>query len=140
MRGYRASRAFDGDRALPGGALVLVEDQKILGVEPASAAAPDGCEVTELAGTLLPGLIDTHVHLCGDSSPRALDQIPDLSADELQNVIATAEQQHLRAGVTTVRDLGDHRWAILDRIGSRGTGSAGHGPTVIGSGPPVTSP
>ena len=159
MRGYRAPRAFDGERVLPGGALVLVEDQKIVGVEPASAAAPDGCEVTELAGTLLPGLIDTHVHLCGDSGLRALDQIPELSADELQKVIATAEQQHLRAGVTAVRDLGDHRWAVLDRIGSgivsagvgsggigsAGTGSAGVGyggirPTVVASGPPITSP
>ena len=145
MRGYRAPRAFDGERVLPGGALVLVEDQRIVGVEPASAAAPDGCPVTEFGGTLLPGLIDTHVHLCGDSGPRALDRIPELSADELQQVIATAEQQHLRAGVTAVRDLGDHRWAVLDRIGSGGIGSGGIGPggigpTVVGSGPPITSP
>src|SRR5688572_7260175 len=151
MRGYRAGRAFDGERALPGGALVLVEDRVIVGVEPASAAAPDGCEVTDLDGaTLLPGLIDTHVHLCGDSGLRALEQIPELSTDELARVIATAEQQQLRAGVTAVRDLGDHRWAVLDRIGSDGIGSdrlgsdgigsAGGGPTVVGSGPPITSP
>ncbi len=136
MRGYRADRAFDGTRALPGGALVLVEGQQIVGVEPASAAAPAGCEVTELSGaTLLPGLIDTHVHLCGDSGPRALDQVPELSAEELERVITTAEQQHLRAGVTAVRDLGDHRWAVLDRIGA----DAGQ-LTVVGSGPPITSP
>jgi len=135
MRGYRADRAFDGTRALPGGALVLVEGREIVGVEPASAAAPAGCDVTDLPGaTLLPGLIDTHVHLCGDSGPRALDQVPELSAEELERVIATAEQQHLRAGVTAVRDLGDHRWAVLDRIGSDDGG-----PTVVGAGPPITS-
>ena len=38
MRGYRADIAFDGERALPGGALVLVEDGVIVAVEPASAA------------------------------------------------------------------------------------------------------
>jgi imidazolonepropionase-like amidohydrolase len=136
MRGYRADRAFDGARALPEGALVLVEGREIVGVEPASAPAPAGCEVTDLPGaTLLPGLIDTHVHLCGDSGPRALDQVPELSAEELERVIATAEQQHLRAGVTAVRDLGDHRWAVLDRIAADGGG-----PTVVGAGPPITSP
>ena len=125
MRAYRADRAFDGTRALPGGVLVLVDEGRIAGVEPASAAAPDGCEVVQFPGaTLLPGLIDTHVHLCGDSGLRALDQVPELSADELERVIATAEQQHLRAGVTAVRDLGDHRWAVLDRIGTDGLSSA----------------
>src|SRR5688572_24652065 len=146
MRGYRAARAFDGLRVHSEGALVLVEDQIIVGVEPASAAAPADCEVVDFPdGTLLPGLIDTHVHLCGDSGPRALDQVPELSADALRRVIETAEQQHLRAGVTAVRDLGDHQWAVLDRVaadrtGSDRTGSDGGRPTVVGSGPPITSP
>ena len=97
MRGYRAGIAFDGERPMPGGALVLVDDGVIVGVEPASSPAPDGCPVTD-APALLPGLIDTHVHLCGDSSVRALDQFAELSRDRLQAIIATAEQQHLRAG------------------------------------------
>jgi imidazolonepropionase-like amidohydrolase len=138
MRGYRADRAFDGRDVRSDGALVLVDGGRIVGVEPASAPAPEGCEVTAIPGsTLLPGLIDTHVHLCGDSGPRALDQVPELSADELDRVITTAGQQHLRAGVTAVRDLGDHRWAVLDRIAA---GSDSAGPTVVGSGPPITSP
>jgi imidazolonepropionase-like amidohydrolase len=146
MRGYRAERAFDGLNIRRDGVLVLVEDGHIVGVEPASAPAPEGCEVVEFPGsTLLPGLIDTHVHLCGDSGPRALDQVPELSAEELERVITTAEQQHVRAGVTAVRDLGDHRFAVLDRIaaarsyGARGS-SERLGPTVVGSGPPITSP
>jgi imidazolonepropionase-like amidohydrolase len=134
MRGYRAPRAFDGERVLPGGALVLVEDQQIVGVEPACAAAPDGCEVTELAGTLLPGLIDTHVHLCADGGPRALDQVPELSPGDLAAIVDAAEQRQLRAGVTAVRDLGDHRWAVVERSGD------GAGPTVVAAGPPLTSP
>ncbi|MBB3084254.1 amidohydrolase family protein [Geodermatophilus sabuli] len=135
MRGYRTARAFDGERFLPGGALVLVEGRAIVAVEQATAAAPDGCAVTELAGgTLLPGLIDSHVHLCADSGPRALEQVPELSAAALDAVITAAAQQHLRAGVTAVRDLGDHRWAVLERARSNDGG-----PTVVAAGPPITS-
>ena len=134
MRGYRADIAFDGERRMPGGALVLVEDGVIAGVESASFPAPADCPVTDGAA-LLPGLIDTHVHLCGESSPRALDQFAELSPDRLQDVITTAEQQQLRAGVTTVRDLGDDRWAVVDRLRA-----GGDGPTVVASGPPLTVP
>jgi imidazolonepropionase-like amidohydrolase len=134
VHGYRADVAFDGERRLPHGALVLVDDARIVAVEPASAAAPDGCEITHLPGTtMLPGLIDSHVHLCADSSPRALEQVPELSAAELARVIDTAEQEQLAAGVTAVRDLGDHEWAVAER----GTGT---GPTVVAAGPPLTSP
>jgi imidazolonepropionase-like amidohydrolase len=136
MHGYRAPRAFDGERFLDGGALVLVEDGVIAGVEPAGAAPPEGCAVTEVpGGTLLPGLVDTHVHLCGDGGPRALDQIPELDPAELDAVVTAAEQACLRAGVTTVRDLGDHRWTVLERAGRDGVR-----PTVVAAGPPITSP
>jgi imidazolonepropionase-like amidohydrolase len=136
MRGYRAPRAFDGERFLDGGALVLVEGPTIVGVEPGTAPAPEGCAVTDLpAGTLLPGLIDTHVHLCGDGGPRALEQIPELDVATLDAVVTAAERETLRAGVTTVRDLGDHHWAVLDRAGRDGDR-----PTVVAAGPPITSP
>ena len=48
--GYRADLAFDGEKTIPGGALVLVEDGVITAVEPGSAPAPDGWEVTYLPG------------------------------------------------------------------------------------------
>lgn len=135
MRGYRADTAFDGERRLAGGVLVLVEDSSIVGIEPGSAVAPAGCEVTHFPGTtLLPGLIDTHVHLCGDSSPRALDRLPGLSPSELEDAIEAAKRRTLAVGVTSVRDLGDQEWAVVDR--HRG---AGDGPTVVASGPPITS-
>lgn len=135
MHGYRADRAFDGEKELPGGALVLVEDGRIIGVEPADAPVPDGCEVTyERGTTLLPGLIDAHVHLCADGGPNALDRIPGFSPDELDAVIEESLRVHLRTGVTAVRDLGDHHWAVVDKYRNRA-----EGPTVVAAGPPITS-
>jgi imidazolonepropionase-like amidohydrolase len=135
MRGYRANTAFDGERAMPDGVLVLVDGDTIADVRPGSAPAPDGCEVTYLAGTtLLPGLVDAHVHLCADSGPNALDRVPDHTAGELDAVIDTALRAQLAAGVTAVRDLGDHHWAVVER---RRVSPAG--PTVVASGPPLTS-
>jgi imidazolonepropionase-like amidohydrolase len=135
MDGYRADRAFDGETWLPGGALVLVEDGVIVGVEPGTAPAPAGCAVTHLPGTtLLPGLIDCHTHLCGNSAPDALDRLPGLGADELDKTIEAALAAHLAAGVTTVRDLGDQDWAVVDRHRN-----PDRGPTVVAAGPPITS-
>src|SRR6185437_8455361 len=103
LRGYRVDVAFDGERELPGGALVLVEGELIAGVEPASAPAPEGCVVTHVPdGTLLPGLIDAHVHLCGDSGPRALDQLPELSDAELDAIVGQSLAAQLAGGVTAV--------------------------------------
>jgi len=132
--------AFDGERVLPGGALVLVDGSRIVAVEAGSAPAPSGCAVTYLPGTtLLPGLIDTHVHLCGDDSPRALDQFFEQGPDDLNRIISAALQAQLAAGVTSVRDLGDYQWAVVDRRRAAGDASAGpNEPTVVASGPPIT--
>lgn len=137
----RAGRAFDGHRPMPAGALVLCADGKIAGVEPAAAPVPDGWPVADYPdGTVLPGLIDCHVHLCGDSRTGALDRLQGYRDEELDQVIQTALRDQLAAGVTTVRDLGDRKWAVLawrDRVAA---GTAGFpAPAIVASGPPITT-
>ena len=141
MLAVRAGRAFDGQVAIPGGALVLCVRGRIVGVEPAAAAAPDGWPIAEYPGaTVLPGLIDSHVHLCGDSRNGALDRLAGYGDAELDRVIEAALRAQLAAGVTAVRDLGDRRWAALpwrDRVAA---GTAGFpSPAIVASGPPITT-
>jgi imidazolonepropionase-like amidohydrolase len=139
MLAIRVGQVFGGEQVLPDARVVLVESGRILGVQPHGMALPGGCAVADHPGaTLLPGLIDTHVHLCGDSGLGALDRLPTFSDEELNAVIEDALCVHLAAGVTTVRDLGDRRWAVVDwRDRNQATTAA---PTVLASGPPITSP
>ena len=101
----RADGAFDGREMIPGGALVLCASGQIAGIEPGTAPAPDGWPVAEFPGaTVLPGMIDCHVHLCGDSRDGALDRLAGYSDDELGQVIGAAlraqleSRRHHRAG------------------------------------------
>jgi hypothetical protein len=141
MLAIRTGRAFDGERAILGSALVLTDGGRIVGIEPGTAPLPDGWPVVEVPdATLLPGLIDAHVHLCGDSQDGALERLPGYSDTELDRVIERSLGQQLAAGVTTVRDLGDRRWAALEwRNRAVGNGAL-PSPTIVASGPPITSP
>ncbi|WP_231960645.1 metal-dependent hydrolase family protein [Amycolatopsis thermoflava] len=125
----RAAQVFDGERAhrdLP----VLVQDGTIARL---GGPVPDW-PVVDSPGTLLPGLIDMHTHLSGDGGFGALDRLADYSEDELDGVIERALQAQLAAGVTSVRDLGDRRYATLRWRGRPGL------PSIVAAGPPITSP
>ena len=59
----RARRAVVGDTEVA--VTVVVEQGRVIGLEPPDAPVPDGAEVVVLADdeVLLPGLVDTHVHV-----------------------------------------------------------------------------
>lgn len=131
----RAAYAFDGLRFVPGGAQVHVEDGRITAVRPYDAPPPEGRPVLDRpAATVLPGLIDTHVHLVAGDEPDALTLDAHRSAAERERVVRRSLLAQLRAGVTTVRDLGDNRCWVLERT------ARDDEPAVLGSGPPITAP
>lgn len=134
MHAIRAAHVFDGTRFLPGGGTVLVDEDRIVGVETGRADLPDGVETSGYAGTVLPGLFDCHTHLVADSSLGGLERAGTMVEESIDAVITDSLRSHAACGVTTVRDLGDRGFRTLgfrDRPGL---------PRVVASGPPLTTP
>jgi imidazolonepropionase-like amidohydrolase len=135
LTALRAAWLFDGTgSALIPDPLVVIDGGTIVAVD-SGAAAPDGAEVIDLGGAaLLPGLVDTHVHLAFDASADPVGALAGRSEDEARDAMIRAGQAALRGGVTTVRDLGDRGYLSLGLRGQPGL------PTIVTAGPPVTTP
>jgi len=115
-------------------AVVLIENGRILQVGPRSKVAiPAGAERKDLTGlTVLPGLIDSHVHITF-----ALRRGPnDPQADAILNGIL---QEFLRNAVTSIRDVGAAYPWILDIAHSVDEGQR-QGPHIFAAGPMLTAP
>ena len=87
---------------------VLVTDQRITAIG-ADLAPPEGAEVIDLAGkTIMPGLIDCHVHVVADTLDLWGNMIAPASLAALRS--ARVMEEALQRGFTTLRDLGgaDH--------------------------------
>jgi imidazolonepropionase-like amidohydrolase len=134
VHAVRAAHAFDGSTFLPGGATVVVEGERIVGVEPGRPELPADVEVTEYAGTVLPGLVDCHTHLVADSTVGGLERAGTMPVEDVDAVIADSLRAQAAAGVTTVRDLGDRDYRTLAFRGCPGL------PRVVAAGPPLTTP
>lgn len=135
----RAGRLFDGISSITWAEpLVVVEDGRITSVDRGGGGAvPPDAELLELPGaTLLPGLVDTHVHLAFDAGPDPLVALAGCDDDAALTAMEQAATAQLAAGVTTVRDLGDRGYLALRLRGSAGAAR----PTIVASGPPITSP
>jgi hypothetical protein len=117
-----------------------VEDAGIVGVEPVAYEPPSGCELVDYRdATLLPGLIDTHVHLVGDSGVMALERAAGYSWEEIDDVVVESLRCQLAVGVTTVRNLGDRRFNVVERRDGQRQIDDGL-PCIVASGPPITVP
>ena len=122
------------DAAKPalGPSTVIVENKRIVRIE-SGATAPAGAIVVDMSSkTVMPGLIDAHVHLTGDPGTpfwrEAIDSNESAVITGVKNALLT-----VRAGFTTVRDLGApglSSFALRDGI------AAGHvpGPRILASG------
>ncbi|HVT76729.1 MAG TPA: amidohydrolase family protein, partial [Acidimicrobiales bacterium] len=125
----RATRAFDGDRFVDN-AVVVVDGDVITDV---GESVPAGAEVVELGDALLtPGLIDTHQHLVFNGQGTLEEQVVGVSDEELRERARANAARALRAGITTIRDLGDRGFVTVDLVGDPAL------PTILASGPPLT--
>jgi imidazolonepropionase-like amidohydrolase len=105
---FRKALIVDGRGGLLERGFVVVEKDRITKVgKGTDPGEKNGHEIVDLEGrTILPGMIDCHVHLCIDGSA---DPIQSLRKDSEQLVTLKAAKNaylSLSAGVTTIRDLG----------------------------------
>jgi imidazolonepropionase-like amidohydrolase len=140
MLALRAARLFDGESpTLTEHPMVLIDDGRIVAVEQGAVEPPNGAELVDLGDvTVLPGLIDVHVHLGFDASP---DPVARMHADDDATLLLRMRhhaRQALAGGATTVRDLGDRNFtAITLRDWFRA--GVEPGPEILAAGPPLTT-
>jgi len=86
---------------------LVITDGRIVAVGTQGAVAvPDGAERLDLTGmTILPGLIDMHVHLTGRHDMHGYEGLAESTGDETINGVIHAEKT-LMAGFTSARNLG----------------------------------
>lgn len=130
LTALRAARVFDGVRMVANPTVVL-DGATVVAV---GAEVPGADDVSLGDVTLLPGLIDPHVHLAFDASVDPVGALAARDPDGVRAAMVEAARQTLRAGVTTVRDLGDRDYLSLDLRGRSDL------PTIVAAGPPVTTP
>ncbi|MBI3948186.1 MAG: amidohydrolase family protein [Armatimonadetes bacterium] len=141
----RASRLIDGTGAAPvDDPMLVIENGRIEAVCRGNLPAhlAQGALLVGLPGmALLPGLIDSHVHLVFEpasdhaTTRRRLAEEPDSHS---QMVALGHAQEMLRAGVTTVRDCGDRGFVTVAVRRAIDEGRVA-GPRLLCSGPPITT-
>jgi imidazolonepropionase-like amidohydrolase len=128
-------RLVDGNGQAIEHATVIVRDCNIYAAGPSrTVAIPRGTTRIDGRGlTLLPGLIDCHVHLCLGAEPDVVNAIERETPTETLLKASQMARQTLEAGVTTVRDVGsrDHSIFALKQAIDKGLTP---GPRIIGAG------
>jgi len=138
----RGRRLIDGTSNAPiENPVILVQGSKIVSVgQEGEVALPQTENVNRLDyedKTLLPGLIDCHVHLCMSADDNPLARIYEESDDMMLLRAANNAEIALEAGITTLRDCGGRNrvtFSIREAIEKRIT----KGPRLLLSGRPIT--
>ncbi len=135
----RGARVWDGRarETSPGPATIEIDAERIVSIRSAGGSGGGGFD---LAGcTVIPGLIDAHVHMTLDPELRSPGEQLRTPQGRLEEQMRARALAMVRAGITTARDLGGGAWleiALRDRI-ARGELP---GPRLLCAGQPVTSP
>lgn len=121
---------------------VLVESGVIASV--GTAAELDASVDTQVprlrcpGATVMPGMMDCHVHLAFDAGPDLISAVANADPGELSTAMEERAQQLLAAGVTTVRDLGD-RDGLTVALRSSIDSGATVGPRIVAATAPLTA-
>ena len=139
LTAIRATWLFDGCRNdLMPDPTVILDGATILRVATAGAV-PDGAQLIDLAGaTLVPGLVDGHVHLAFDSSADPVAALRERDDAEAFVAMTNAARAATWGGVTTIRDLGDRGYLSLGLRQAATTDPTL--PHILTAGPPITTP
>ena len=129
-------RVFDGTAdTLSAPTTVVVRENVIAAIGP--DAAPTSAEVTVIDGTgqtLMPGLIDNHVHMMFNSLAPAEMAAPDMSLEKVMALSAAQSKAMLLRGFTAVRDVGGPSFQLKLLIDSGKV----MGPRIWPSGPMIS--
>ncbi|HEX7115251.1 MAG TPA: amidohydrolase family protein [Steroidobacter sp.] len=107
----RAGKLIDVERGRTlSDQLIRIEGDRIVSVGPYEAGSAAGAKVIDWSGyTVLPGLMDMHTHLVGNiTSASVAAPLESSAAQDVLIGVANARKT-LRAGFTTVRDVGTYR-------------------------------
>jgi imidazolonepropionase-like amidohydrolase len=121
-------------------AAVVIDAGRIAAVGPVGQVQlpPDGHVLDVGDRTVMPGLIDAHVHALSTGSATSGQESRTMTDHEVLLVGARNAQLALKSGLTTVRDCGDRRYLSLvlrDFINAGGMA----GPRLVCSGPVLTT-
>ncbi|MEZ4482440.1 MAG: amidohydrolase family protein [Dehalococcoidia bacterium] len=131
----RGARVWDGVAVSTVEADVVV-DGAVIGAVGSGASAPQTIDVS--GATILPGLIEAHAHLCFNAQ-RDWRQVYDADTPGRMMVrMAGNAQSMLRAGITTVRDLGAPTALAVELRDALRAGLA-TGPDLLVAGAPITT-
>ena len=131
----RSARVIDGTGRTIEQATVVIRGNRIVAVGPDRDLSLPG-RATKIDGrglTVLPGLIDCHVHLCLGAEPDVVDAITKETPSLTLLKSSRAAQQTLEAGFTTVRDVGSRDYSIFALQEAIGRGFV-PGPRIVAAG------
>ncbi|MBK6427294.1 MAG: amidohydrolase family protein [Blastocatellia bacterium] len=130
----KAARLFDGaSSTLIPNAVVIIEGNRITQAG-SGLAIPAGADVIDLGDvTILPGLIDCHVHMTFELTGDWANQAVRESASDAAIKATVYARRTLEAGFTTVRDLGSGEFVDVSLARAIDAGTI-PGPRMITSG------
>ncbi len=99
-------RIIDGKGGVIERGYIVFEEQKIIKVSEGNSQTDSDFTIDGTGMTVLPGMIDCHVHLGLDCSPDPFAQAIKDTEASIAFKVCQQGQQFIESGVTTVRSLG----------------------------------